>query len=186
MQTATIIILAVAVVVIAGAAFWFYQKRRTQHLTGRFGPEYDRAVTELGSRQKAESELERRAKRVDHFVIHELSPEDREQFANAWKADQARFVDEPEPAVRRAHELVTEVMRARGYPVSAEFEQNAEDLSVDHPHVVEHYRIACDIAARKQRGEGNTEDLRKAMVHYRALFDELLGVPVTPIEEVKR
>jgi hypothetical protein len=186
MQTATIIILAVAVVVIAGAAFWFYQKRRTEHLSGRFGPEYDRTVNEFGSRQKAESELERRAKRVDHFPIRDLSREDRERFTEAWRADQARFVDEPAPAVQRAHELITEVMRARGYPVSAEFEQNAEDLSVEHPRVVEHYRVAYQIAGRRDRGEANTEDLRSAMKHYRALFEELVGARVSPIEEVKR
>jgi len=186
MSTATIIILAVAVIAIAGAAFMYFQKRRTQHLTGRFGPEYDRTVNEFGSRQRAESELERRAKRVDHFAIHDLSREDRERFSDEWKSDQSRFVDEPEPAVRRAHELVTEVMRARGYPVSAEFERNAEDLSVEHPLVVEHYRIACQLADRRGRGEANTEDLRKAMKHYRVLFEDLLGERVTPIEEVRR
>ena len=186
MSTTTIIILAVAIVAIAGAAFWYFEKRRTEHLAGRFGPEYDRTVTEFGDRHKAESELERRAKRVEHFPIRDLSREDRERFSQAWKADQARFVDEPADAVLRAHELITELMRARGYPVSAQFEQNAEDLSVEHPRVVEHYRIACQIAARKQDGKADTEDLRDAMKHYRALFEELLGARVSPIEEVKR
>ena len=185
MSTTTFIILVIAILAIAGTAFLYFQKRRTEHLHGRFGPEYDRAIDEFGDRQKAESELERRARRVSRFRIRDLSPEQREQFAAAWRADQARFVDEPQLALQQAHDLVTEVMRARGYPVSAEFEQNAADLSVEHPRVVEHYRVACDIAARRDRGEVATEDLRKAMVHYRSLFEDLLGVRVSPTEEVK-
>ena len=186
MSTTTMIILVIAILAIAGAAFLYFQKRRTEQLHGHFGPEYDRAIDEFGNRQKAESELERRAKRVGRFRIRDLSPEQREQFAGAWRADQSRFVDEPRLALQRGHELVTEVMRARGYPVSAEFERNAADLSVEHPHVVEHYRAACDIAARRDRGDIGTEDLRKAMVHYRALFEDLLGARVSPTEEVKR
>jgi len=186
MSTVTIIVLAVAVVAIACAAYFFLQTRRTQNLHGRFGPEYERTVAEIGNRRKAESELESRAKRVEHYPIRELSPAEQQRFAEAWRACQTRFVDQPGDAVKEAHALVNEVMRDRGYPVSSEFERNAADLSVEHPRVVENYRVACDIAARQDRGQVSTEDLRKAMVHYRALFEELLGVHMAHAGEVKR
>jgi len=178
--------LVVAILAIAAAAFLYYQKHRSERLHSSFGPEYDRAITDFGDRRKAESELERRAKRVEQFRIHPLAPEERERFAEAWRMDQARFVDEPREAVTQAHKLVDEVMRTRGYPVSSEFEANAADLSVRHPRVVEHYREACVIAGRQERGEANTEDLRTAMVHYRSLFEELLGARLTESEEVRR
>ena len=186
MNNPTLIILIVAVVAIAAGGFWFYQRKRSERLKGRFGPEYQRALDEFGDRGKAESELERRVKRSDRFPIHELSPEESSRFAEKWRAEQARFVDNPRQAVNQAHGLVNEVMKARGYPVSAEFERNAEDLSADHPVVVQHYRNACDIVARQERGDVTTEDLRKAMMHYRALFEELLGVRISQTEEVKR
>jgi FtsZ-interacting cell division protein ZipA len=186
MDTTTLIVLVVVVAALAGAAFWYFQKRRSQQLHGRFGPEYDRTVREYGDRRKAESELERREKRVERFHIRSLPREERDRFAEAWRTEQAHFVDEPQQAVSEAHRLVNEVMRARGYPASAEFEENAADLSVEHPQVVQHYRVACDIAGRQERGQANTEDLRNAMVHYRALFEELLGVRVGQSEEVKR
>jgi hypothetical protein len=182
----TFIIVVVALVAIAGAAVWYFERRRSRRLHGHFGPEYERAVSEYGDRRKAEHELERRKKRVERFRIRDLSNEERERFADAWRADQARFVDEPREAVKQAHGLVNEVMRARGYPVSEEFEENAADLSVEHPRVVQHYRVACEIARRQDRGEVSTEDLRKAMTHYRELFEELLGIRVSQPEEVKR
>src|SRR5262249_2912733 len=132
------------------------------------------------------SELERREKRIEKFHIRPISSEDRDRFAEAWRADQAKFVDEPQEAVTQAQQLVNDVMRARGYPVSSEFEQNAADLSVEHARVVEHYRLACDIAARQENGRASTEDLRKAMMNYRVLFEELLGTPVSQSEEVRR
>jgi FtsZ-interacting cell division protein ZipA len=186
MDNPTLIILIVAVVAIAVGGFWYYLKRRTEQLKGRFGPEYQRALNEFGDRGKAESELERRVKRSNRFAIHDLSPEESNRFAERWRSEQARFVDEPSKAVMQAHGLVNEVMKARGYPVSTEFERNAEDLSADHPVVVQHYRQACDIVARQEHGQVTTEDLRKAMVHYRALFEELLGVRVNQTEEVRR
>jgi len=186
MSTTTLIILIVAAAGAALAAFLFYQKRRSEHLHGRFGPEYERTVSELGDRRRAESELERRAQRVDRFHVRELSHEEQDRFAVAWRGAQTRFVDQPEQAVVDAHGLVTEVMHVRGYPVSAEFEQNASDLSVEHPRVVEHYRAACEIVQRQESGRANTEDLRNAMVHYRALFEDLLGAPINPKEEVRR
>jgi len=178
MNTVSLIILVVAIAGIAIAALWYVQKRRSQHLQTRFGREYDHAVEQFGDQRKAETELERREKRVERFAIHGIPKEERDRFAEAWRVDQARFVDEPQKAVTEAHRLVDELMKACGYPVSSEFESNAADLSVRHASVVEHYRIACDIAARQEKGQANTEDLRTAMVHYRALFEELLGTSV--------
>ena len=187
MSIAVVVMIAVAAAAVAVALFWFVQKRRSERLHEKFGPEYGRTMEAFGDRRKAESELESRQKRIEKFEIRPISPEDRSRFAEAWKVDQARFVDGPREAVMRAHQLVNELMKARGYPVSEEFQQNAADLSVDHPHVVEHYRLACEIAARQEAGQANTEDLRNAMVSYRTLFEELLGgVPVHQAEEVKR
>jgi hypothetical protein len=186
MGTATIVVLVIAVIAIGVATYFYLQQRRTQSLHGRFGPEYERTVAAIGDRRRAESELEMRAKRVESYPIRELSPSEQERFAGAWRVCQSRFVDEPGDAVKQAHELVNEVMRERGYPVSAEFERNAANLSVDHPRVVEHYRVACDLAARQSRGQASTEDLRKAMTHYRALFEDLLGVHLAHSEEVKK
>jgi len=185
MNTATVIVLAVVLLAIIGAV-WYIERRRSQRLQGQFGPEYIRAINEFGDRRTAESELERRQKRVHHYPIRELPSEERDRFADAWRADQARFVDEPAEAVREAHDLVNQVMKTRGYPVSSEFEHNAEDLSVEYPRLVEHYRVACDVAERQEQGRADTEDLRKAMVHYRTLFEELLGVRLVLAEEVRR
>jgi hypothetical protein len=182
MMMVIIFVIAAAAV----AAYFYYQKRRSERLHGRFGPEYRRAVDQFGDRRRAESELEQREKRVQRFNIRTLAPEDRQRFADEWRRAQARFVDEPGAAINEAHHLVNQVMEARGYPVSSEFERNAKDLSVDHPRVVEHYRTACEIAARQEAGEASTEDLRKGMVHYRELFEDLLGTRVTQSEEVRR
>jgi hypothetical protein len=190
MSTAAIIVIVFAITVIAIALLWFLQKRRSGRLHTKFGPEYERTLAEYGDRRKAESELESREKRIEKYEIRGLTREERERFAESWKSVQARFVDEPQQAVTGAHKLLNEVMRTRGYPVSAEFEENAATLSVEHPRVVEHYRLACDIAKRQERGRANTEELRQAMVSYRVLFEDLLGVPVNqPVrqpDEVRR
>jgi hypothetical protein len=186
MPTATVIAIVAAVAAVALALLFFIQKRRSERLHAKFGPEYGRAVADFGDRRKAESDLERRQKRLEKFNIRVLTSEERERFAEAWRADQSRFVDEPKDAVIRAHQLVNEVMKARGYPISGEFDQTAEDLSVEHPAVVEHYRVACDIMKRQESGQANTEDLRNAMVNYRKLFEELLGARVNQAEEVRR
>jgi hypothetical protein len=167
------IILLVVLVVVGGATVLYLQQQRTRQLRSRFGPEYDRSVRELGGRRRAEAELERRQERIAHLDICPLSGEDRDRFTEAWRSVQALFVDDPARAIAEADRLVTEVMRLRGYPVS-DFEQRAADISVDHPRVVENYRAAYAIARRRERGEANTEDLRQAMVHYRALFEDLL------------
>jgi hypothetical protein len=169
-----VLIIAITVVVAIVVALVLYMKKeRTQKLRSKFGPEYDRAIDSHGNRSHAESELERRAKRVAAFNIHPLTADECAQYADDWRREQSLFVDDPKAAVRHADNLVQDVMKRRGYPVG-DFEQNAADLSVDHPGLVENYRIAHDIALRDQRGRASTEDLRRAMVSYHALFDDLL------------
>ena len=176
-DTQTWIIIAAVVVlglVALGAAF-FYQKRQSHKLKERFGPEYGRTVNELGGRTKGESELKAREKRVERLEILPLAPPEAARFSEAWHALQGRFVDNPKGVVVQAEQLVRELMEKRGYPMG-DFERRAGDISVDHPDVVANYRAAQAIAVRDQRGSADTEELRKAVVHYRALFDELLEV----------
>jgi FtsZ-interacting cell division protein ZipA len=169
-----IVIAAAVVVAIVLVAMWAAsRKRRTSQLREGFGPEYDRTVEERGSRRQAESELTDREKRREELDIRPLAPGARDRFADRWHTVQERFVDDPNGAVRDAHTLVIEVMGARGYPTD-DFEQRAADVSVDHPHVVENYRSAHEISRRAENDEADTEEQRQAMVHYRALFDELL------------
>ncbi len=175
-QTWWIILAGVVVLaLIALAAWFFYQKKQSHRLQQRFGPEYGRTVDELGSRTKAESELKAREKRVEHLNIVPLAPSEAARFSQAWKVLQGRFVDNPKGVVVQADQLVRELMLKRGYPMG-DFESRAADISVDHPAVVDHYRAAQAIALRDERGEADTEELRKAVVHYRTLFDELLEV----------
>jgi hypothetical protein len=174
-MNATTIVLAVVVIVLLAAVGWLlYERRRSDRLRSDFGPEYRRTVTETGDRRAAEAELEQRQRRVEALSIRPLSAAERTRFAEAWRATQARFVDQPETAIADADRLIGEVMQARGYPV-ADFEQRVADVSVDHPSVVEHYRAAHAIASRTSGIPADTEQLRQAMVHYRALFDDLLG-----------
>ena len=171
-----IIIAAVVVVGVVALAAWFsYQKKQSHKLHERFGPEYDRTVNELGSRTKGESELKAREKRVERLELLSLAPPEAARFTEAWRALQIRFVDNPKGVVVEAEQLVRELMEKRGYPMG-DFERRAGDISVDHPNVVANYRSAQAIALRDQQGSADTEELRKAVVHYRALFDELLEV----------
>ncbi len=183
----TMLILIVVVVLAIGFALWMYiQKERTQKLRSKFGPEYDKAIADHHDRGHAETELQKRAERVAKFHIHPLKPEERSRFAEDWRREQSRFVDDPKAAVNHADALVQDVMQRRGYPVG-DFEQNAADLSVDHPRVVENYRIAHQIALQDGKGLGNTEDLRKAMVSYRSLFEDLLDETIVEKpEEVRK
>jgi len=181
MDTTTLVILIGVVVIAAILAWAFLQKRRSTTLRRRFGPEYDRAVHEYGSRSRAERALERRSERTEKYHIHSLRPEEQQRFTEEWRKTQARFVDDPPLAIREADHLVCEVMRVKGYPMT-DFDRRAEDLSVDHPLVVRNYRAAHEIALTQEQGRASTEDLRRAMVFYRELFDELLethpaGVP---------
>jgi hypothetical protein len=176
------LIIALAVIVIAGiAAFLFLRKRRTEKLRARFGDaEYARSVQEGGNRRHAEAGLEKRTERVEAFHVRPLTPGDHARFVESWRKVQARFVDGPAGAVTEADQLLGDVMSTRGYPVS-DFEQRAADISVDHPLVLNNYRTAHEIALRQALGQANTEDLRQAMVHYRTLFEELVNEPETPL-----
>lgn len=186
MDKTTIIIIAVVLAVLVVAGFFLMRRRRTEELQSRFGPEYERALKETGDKSKAETELQRREKRVEKLSIRPVDPAQRERFSAEWQRVQAEFVDNPENSVRDADILLQEVMRTRGYPVE-NFDQVAADVSVDHPTVVQHFRTAHDIARRHSKGEGNTEDLRNAMINYRALFEELVAdSPATDRENTDR
>ena len=175
-----IIVLAALVV---GAILWS-RRARSAHLRDQFGPEYDRAVEAKGDRAKAEAELAEREKRVKKLDIRPLEPAERREFALRWDDVQARFVDDPARAVSFADALIGDVMKTRGYPVT-DFEQRAGDISVDHPLVVEHYHEAHEIALRHEGGDASTEDLRQAMIHYRALFDNLVGAGAPAAREAE-
>jgi hypothetical protein len=175
-MTNTALILTVVVVVAAIVVLWFgYASRKRAVLRARFGPEYDRTLKDVGNARKADALLDARAKRVSRYTIRPLSPEEHERFLTAWQRLQGRFVDDPAGAVAEADVLVADLMDTRGYPTT-DFDHRAEDISVDHPDVVEHYRAAHVIAVTHARGGTSTEELRKAIVHYRAIFDDLLDV----------
>jgi hypothetical protein len=165
---------ALAIVALGILGAWLYRRHQTQRLRERFGPEYTQAVSAKG-RSKGEAELKQREKRVERLHIVPLAATEAASFSSAWKALQGRFVDNPQGVLAEADRLVRELMMRRGYPM-ADFEHRAADISVDHPTVVGHYRAAQAIALRDERGEADTEDLRKAVVHYRALFEELCEV----------
>ncbi len=170
-----LVIAAVIVVLALAAVAWVYsQRQRREKLRAHFGPEYDRAVREAGSPEKAESILADRSRRVKELRIHPLSHEQAEKFAVEWRRVQAMFVDDPNGAVVAADRLVTEMMTARGYPIE-DFDARAADLSVQHPRVVDNYRTARAVASRRERGEAATEEMRQAVVNYRSLFDDLLA-----------
>ncbi len=187
MDSATIFAIVVAVIVIAAiaVAVWMYvKKQRTQKLRDRFGPEYRRVVRQEGNPREAERVLEERQKRIDRLDLKPLTPESQRRYADSWQREQARFVDSPREALKNADRLVTEVMTERGYPMG-NFEQRAADVSVDHPVVVENYRVAHAIALRDRDQAVSTEELREAMIHYRALFADLLhDGGKTPVREV--
>jgi hypothetical protein len=175
-----VIALAVAVILIIAVLVLLYMRKRrstTADLRKKFGPEYDRAVRVHGTERKAEAKLEDREKRVEKLNLRDLDPMERERFTKRWESIQSRFVDSPKGAVAEADDLVSSLMKVRGYPVS-DFDQRAADISVDHPRVVENYRSAHEIALRVGKDGSTTEELRTAMIHYRALFDELVQVPV--------
>lgn len=166
----------IALAVLVGVVVTVMRSRHTARLRDRFGDEYDRTIDQSGSMYEAETVLHEREQRVAAFDICPLEPARREAFVRAWLEVQARFVDDPAGAVQRADVLLADVMTARGYPV-ADFDQRYEDLSVDHGEVVAHYRTGHHIAASHARGEAGTEELRRAMIHYRALFDDLVNEP---------
>jgi hypothetical protein len=168
----------VALVAVAIMAWLAVRSSRRRHieLQQRFGPEYARAVSEYGSEKRAERELLKREKRVNRLELHPLREAERLRFEGEWHLVQARFVDDPSTAVKAADELIKAVMEAHGYPVR-DFEQRVEDLSVEHANVVQHYRAARILADANREGRADTEELRQAFVHYRALFADLLDEP---------
>jgi hypothetical protein len=180
MDPKLIAVTAAVIVIIAVLALLYVRRRRntTADLRKKFGPEYDRAVLVHGAGRKAESNLEDREKRVEKLNIRDLDPTEHERFSKRWESVQSRFVDSPKGAVTEADDLVSTLMKARGYPVS-DFDQRAADISVGHPGVVDNYRSAHEIALRVTqvgKDEATTEELRTAMIHYRSLFDELMQV----------
>ncbi|WP_406283836.1 hypothetical protein [Embleya sp. NBC_00896] len=175
--TATVILIVVIVVVLAAAAVFAGRPiLRRRHLQTRFGPEYDRAVEQYGDRREAERNLVERERRHSELELRPLDPAARDKYATEWTEVQERFVDAPDAAVQEADELITRLMRERGYPTGAH-DKRMELLSVEHGHTLDHYRKAHDIARRSEAGGAETEDLRQAMIHHRALFDDLLGQP---------
>jgi hypothetical protein len=168
-----IAIIVAFIVLIVVAIIVFVQRRRSEKLRTRFGPEYERSVAESGDRRRAEAQLEKRADRVEKFHLRSLTAKDRSRFTEQWDRVQAHFVDAPAGAVAEADQLLGDIMATCGYPMG-DFEQRAADISVDHPVVVQNYRGAHDIALRQAKGQATTEDLRRAMIHYRALFEDLV------------
>lgn len=181
---AWILIVVAALVLIALVVLPLTRRRRSDQLRERFGPEYERTVRDEGDRRAAEAELERRAEKRRRLDIVPLSAPARDRYAESWREIQARFVDEPSSALVEADGLVEQVMRERGYPMD-EFDQRAADVSVDHPDVVENYRAGHAIYLANARGGATTEDLRQAVIHYRALFEELLETRDETREEVR-
>jgi hypothetical protein len=179
------IVIGVAAALLVVGLLGALRVNRTKRLREGFGPEYDRVVEESDSRREAESELVERRKRREELDIRPLDPAARERYVELWRATQEEFVDDPERATGEADRLVSDVMRDRGYPVD-DFERRAGDISVDYPELVVNYRSAHEISLRQGRGEATTEDLRQAMQHFRALFDELLGGTERELAEARR
>jgi len=176
--TEWVVLIVIVAIVVVAAIWWYMRSRQSKELKEQFGPEYERTVAQADRRRDAEAELSERRKRVEQLNIRPLSAADRGRFSSAWQELQPRFVDDPKTAVVDADSLVGNLMETRGYPV-ADFEQRAADISVDHPDVVSNYREAHRLALRNASGDATTEEQRRALVHYRKLFDELLadGLP---------
>ena len=183
--TQLIVVGSVVVLAVLALVAWLFARRRqrSRRLQQRFGSEYDRTVDALGGRTNAESDLQAREKRVEQLTLTPLAAPEAARFSQAWSALQGRFVDNPKGVVVQADQLVRELMLKRGYPMG-DFERRAGDISVDHPTVVASYRAAQAIAVRDERGIADTEELRQAVVHYRALFDELLEVKEVHLEAI--
>ena len=170
-------VIAVVTLIVIALIVWAYNRRRTERLRAQFGPEYKRSIAEAGGRRStAEARLAERSERVHKLDIRPLNSTERARYAEEWSRIQAHFVDAPAGAVAEADQLLADVMATCGYPVG-DFEQRAADISVDHPVVTQNYRAAHDIALRQASGRASTEELRRAIIHYRALFEDLVGMP---------
>jgi hypothetical protein len=170
-----IIIIVVLVLVILGLLLGsaFSKRQRSKRYQNKFGPDYDATVKSMGGHTKAQTEMDKRQKHVDSLDIRSLSLPEREKYLSEWKAVQAKFIDQPGPATVEADHLIMEVMQLRNYPVS-DFEQRAADISINYPELVSNYRLARAIAIKNEQHNADTEELRQALVYYRALFNELL------------
>jgi hypothetical protein len=177
------VLIIVLLIALVAAGVVMARQRRSQQLQEGFGPEYGRTLADHGDRHEAESELRARRERHEQLEIRDLEPEARERYFERWRGAQSTFVDQPMAAVGEADALVSEVMSERGYPVEDDFDRRAADISVEHPVVVENYRSAHEISRRAASNEASTEDLRQAMIHFRALFKELLGIDDRPRDE---
>jgi len=168
-----VVVVVVVVALVAGAGFLFWRQARTQRLRRQFGPEYDRAIDSHQNRREAERELQNREQRHQELDIRPLDPQARERYRQQWTQVQEHFVDAPEAAVEQGDRLVIVVMGERGYPTE-NFDERVASLSVEHGRMLDHYRRGHEISLSAGRKEASTEELRQAMVHYRALFEELL------------
>ncbi len=183
------VIIAVVTLVLVVLIAWAYNRRRTERLRAQFGPEYERTIAEAGGRRStAEARLAERSERVHNLDIRSLNSAERARYVDEWGRIQAHFVDAPAGAVTEADQLLGDIMSACGFPVG-DFEQRAADISVDHPVVTQNYRAAHEIALRQATGQATTEELRRAMIHYRALFEDLVGMPRAvdslPVSEIR-
>ena len=184
MQNNVVVVAIIAAIVVAAILIWaMMRNRRTDHLRERFGDEYDRTLEAEGKRAKAEAALEERKERVEKLEIRPLTPEERADAGREWREVKAVFVDSPVEAVHHADRLLAAIMKARGYPM-ADFDRRYEDLTVDHGEVARHYREGHEITMRHEKGQASTEDLRQAMIHFEALFDDLVN-EVAPDDEAR-
>ena len=173
-STVTLIVIGAVLVVLAIVVWAALQRRRTNTLRDRFGDEYDRTVEATGKRAEAEAALEEREHRVAKLDIRPLTPQERGDFSAEWREVKAVFVDSPVEAVHHADRLLSTIMKTRGFPM-ADFDRRYEDLTVDHGEVARHYREGHELTLRHERGQASTEDLRQAMIHFEALFDDLVN-----------
>jgi FtsZ-interacting cell division protein ZipA len=175
MNTTYLIIGVVVVLVIIGLILGVVSSRRqrSKRFHKKYGTEYDHTIEVMGNEKKAQTEMDERQKHVETLNIRPLSLSERERYLAEWKAVQNKFIDQPGQATVEADHLIMEVMKVRAYPVS-DFEQRAADISITYPELVSNYRAAREIAIKNERHQANTEELRQALVYYRALFDELL------------
>lgn len=174
MSTGIVIAIVVGVIVILAIATWLVIDGRRRQLRKRFGPEYDRLAKERGSRRAAETELLGRQRHVAELKIHPISPEQRSRYNAQWAAIQEEFVERPQEALRAATGIITAAMRDRGYPTE-DYDQIVADLSVNHGHTLNEFRKAHGISVRSGSGSASTEELRRAMIDYRAVFEDLIG-----------
>lgn len=173
-DTLLIVVIAVVVLLLVAAAVWYAMRKRSRaKIEKNYGEAYEAKAEELGSSSKAVDEIREREKRVKKIELQPLSAAERDRFAQEWRGVQKEFVESPSHAVVEADRLTVELLRARGYPVEDDLQRDA-DVTIGHPEVLDDYRSARRIAARSERGEASTEELREATVHFRSLFEKLL------------